>query len=225
MERKNGSLLKPEPNHSPEQRATNIKWQEGLVTRAERIERLGCRGCTIWLTGLPASGKTTLASNLEKRLVERGVHAYRLDGDNIRHGLNKNLAFSPEDRYENIRRISEVARLFADSGCVAITAFISPYVSDRDRARKLHRDAMLDFFEVFVDAPLEVCERRDPKGHYAKARQGLIKGFTGIDAPYEPPPNPELVLKTGESSLEQCLDELIALLERSGIIPTGSCCS
>jgi adenylyl-sulfate kinase len=199
-------------------KSTNIKWQEGLVTRQERIEHLGCRGCTVWLTGLPASGKTTLASNLELALTRRGQHVYRLDGDNIRHGLNKNLGFSPEDRNENIRRISEVARLFADSGCVAVTAFISPYAADRDEARRLHEQAELAFFEVFVDAPVEVCAQRDPKGHYQKAKEGLMKGFTGVDAPYELPPNPAMVLKTAERSVDECVAELISLLERHQVI-------
>jgi adenylyl-sulfate kinase len=199
-------------------KATNVKWQEGLVTRYERYEHLGCRGCTIWLTGLPASGKTTLAARLEQELVRRGIPAYRLDGDNIRHGLNKDLGFTREERDENIRRIGEVARLFADSGCVAITAFISPYIVDRDRARRLHEDAELAFFEVFVDAPIEVCEERDPKGHYKKARAGVIKGFTGIDDPYEAPAKPELVLKTGERAVEECVARLMAMLKERGVV-------
>lgn len=198
--------------------ARNIKWQDGLVTRGDRRQHLRSRGCTVWLSGLPASGKTTLAANLERALVRRGIPSYRLDGDNIRHGLNRDLAFSRDDRDENIRRIGEVARLFADSGCVAITAFISPYVHDRNRARELHDEASLDFFEVFVNAPIEVCERRDPKGLYKKARSGLIKGFTGIDDPYEPPERPELVLRTDQLEIEDCVTKLIDMLSQQGIV-------
>ena len=146
------------------------------------------------------------------------VHAYRLDGDNIRHGLNSNVGFSAEDRAENIRRIGEVAKLFADSGSLAITSFISPYRADRDRCRKLHADGKLAFLEVYVDVPLAVCEARDPKGMYKKARAGQIKGFTGIDDPYEPPNSPELVLKAGELSVEECVKACIALLRKSDLI-------
>ncbi|RMG14712.1 MAG: adenylyl-sulfate kinase [Deltaproteobacteria bacterium] len=201
-----------------EQKSTNITWHESTISRAVRWEALGGRGATVWFTGLSASGKSTLASELERRLVLRGRHAYRLDGDNIRHGLNKNLGFSPEDRAENIRRISEVAKLFADSGSIAITAFISPYRSVRSAARALHESDGLPFLEVFVDTPLEICEARDPKGLYKKARAGEIKGFTGIDAPYEPPESPELVLKAGEKSVEACIEEVLALLEARGIL-------
>src|SRR5690606_1867210 len=152
---------------------------------------------TIWFTGLSASGKSTIACALEQVLVQSGMPAYRLDGDNIRHGLNKNLGFSAADRAENIRRIGEVARLFADSGVIALTAFISPYRADRDLAREVHEKDKLGFFEVFVDTPIDVCEQRDPKGLYKKARAGELKGFTGIDDPYEAPAKPELVLKPG----------------------------
>jgi len=202
-------------------RATNIQWQEGLLTQDQRWEHLGCKGCTLWLTGLPASGKSTIASALERVLVQQGIHAYRLDGDNIRHGLNKNLGFSREDREENIRRIGEVSRLFADSGCIAITAFISPYVVDRDNARRLHRETNLPFFEVFVDAPVEVCEQRDPKGQYKKARAGEIKGFTGVDDPYEPPPKPELVLDTAGMSVAECVQASLDMLAQSNVLRTA----
>ncbi|MBI5487630.1 MAG: adenylyl-sulfate kinase [Deltaproteobacteria bacterium] len=200
-----------------EVKATNIKWHEGIA-QEERCGCLGCRGCTMWFTGLPASGKSTVSTALEHALVARGIHSYRLDGDNIRHGLNKNLGFSREDRAENIRRIGEVAKLFADSGCIALTAFISPYIEDRDRNRKLHEEAGLAFLEVFVDAPLGVCETRDPKGQYKAARAGKIKGFTGVDDPYEAPPKPELVLKTDELTVEQCVKSCIELLEKRGIL-------
>lgn len=199
-------------------RATNVHWQKGLLEREDRWRSLNCKGCTLWLTGLPASGKSTLASAVERALVDKGVHAYRLDGDNIRHGLNKNLGFSRDDRQENIRRISEVARLFAESGCVAITAFISPYVKDRDEARRLHEESGLAFIEVFVDAPLEVCEQRDPKGQYKMARAGQLKGFTGVDDPYEAPPRPELVVKTAEAGPEECVRTILSALAEKNLV-------
>ncbi len=195
-------------------KSTNVHWHEGNLTREERWGSMGTRGGTLWFTGLSASGKSTIASALEQVLVQRGVPSYRLDGDNIRHGLNKNLGFSAEDRAENIRRIGEVAKLFADGGSVALTSFISPYRADRDQCRALHAEAGLPFIEVFVDAPIEVCEERDPKGLYKKARAGEIKGFTGIDDPYEAPAKPELVLKTGEQSLEQCVEACIEAIEK-----------
>ncbi|HBS29859.1 MAG TPA: adenylyl-sulfate kinase, partial [Phycisphaerales bacterium] len=164
---------------SVQQKATNVHWHAGNLTRAERFASLKTAGCTLWFTGLPSSGKSTIASALEQVIVQRGRHCYRLDGDNIRLGLNKNLGFSAEDRAENIRRIGEVAKLFADSGSVALTSFISPYRADRDAARALHEKDGLPFLEVFVDTPIEECEKRDPKGLYKKARAGEIKGFTG----------------------------------------------
>src|SRR5215203_1280346 len=163
-----------------EQKATNVTWHEGSVTREEREKLLGQKGVTLWMTGLSASGKSTIAVILEQMLLHKKKHAYRLDGDNIRMGLNKNLGFSAEDRAENIRRIGEVAKLFSDAGVVVITSFISPYRADRDTARKLHEDAKLEFLECHVNTPLEVCEERDPKGLYKKARAGQLKGFTGI---------------------------------------------
>ena len=177
-----------------EQKATNIVWHQGTVTRADREKINGHKACTVWLTGLSGSGKSTIAVDLEKRLWERGIRAYILDGDNVRHGLNKNLGFSPEDRTENIRRIGEVAKLFTEAGVVALTAFISPYRADRDQVRKIMADG--DFVEVHVDCPVEVCEQRDVKGFYAKARAGLLKDFTGISAPYEPPLRPEIEIRT-----------------------------
>ncbi|MEE8410538.1 MAG: adenylyl-sulfate kinase [Myxococcota bacterium] len=203
-------------------KATNVHWHEGNLTRDERWTRLGCKGATMWFTGLPASGKSTIASALEQVLVERGIPAYRLDGDNIRHGLNQNLGFSAEDRAENIRRIGEVAKLFADGGQITLTSFISPYAADRDACRKVHGENGLPFFEVFVDASLEVCEERDPKGLYKKARAGEIKGFTGIDDPYEPPPKPELVLRAGETSVEACVRACLEFLEGKGLVPASS---
>ncbi|MEO1008562.1 MAG: adenylyl-sulfate kinase [Planctomycetota bacterium] len=199
-------------------KATNIHWHEGDLSRDERWGNLKCKGATVWFTGLSGSGKSTIASALEQVLVQQGTAAYRLDGDNVRHGLNKNLGFSAEDRAENIRRIGEVAKLFADAGVLALTSFISPYRSDRDLCRQMHDDAGLPFFEVFVDTPLDVCEERDPKGLYKKARAGEIKGFTGIDDPYEAPPSAELVLKTAEHDVEACVRQALEFLEGRGLV-------
>jgi adenylylsulfate kinase len=200
-----------------EQKATNIVWHKGAVTREDREQLNGHKGCTVWLTGLSGSGKSTIAVDLEKRLCERGVRTYILDGDNIRHGLNKNLGFSPEDRTENIRRIGEVAKLFTDAGAVTITAFISPYRADRDQVRALMKGG--DFIEVLVDCPVEVCEQRDVKGLYKKARAGEIKEFTGISAPYEAPNSPELTIKTSEQSVEESAMQILRHLQQRGIVP------
>ena len=197
--------------------ATNITWHEGETYRAERQKNLGQKGATVWFTGLSASGKSTIAMALEQVLIQRGFHAYCLDGDNVRHGLNKNLGFSAEDRAENIRRIGEVSKLFADSGLIALNSFISPYTADRDQARKIHSDAELAFIEVFVDCSLEEAENRDPKGLYKKARAGEIKGFTGIDDPYEAPPNPELHLHTDQQSIEESVQAVLDCLEQRGL--------
>jgi adenylylsulfate kinase len=201
----------------PEQKATNIVWHQGAITREDRQQLNGHKGCTVWLTGLSGSGKSTIAVELEKRLLERGVRTYILDGDNIRHGLNKNLGFSPEDRTENIRRIGEVAKLFCDAGLVALTAFISPYRADRDQVRAIMQ--LGDFIEVFVDCPVEVCEQRDVKGLYKKARAGEIKEFTGVSAPYEAPSVPELVIETSDQSVEKSALQILTYLERQGIVP------
>ena len=198
--------------------ATNITWHEGHVDRAQRNQLLKQRGVTIWFTGLPSSGKSTIAFTLEHALVERGHLAYVLDGDNIRHGLNKNLGFSPEDRNENIRRIGEVAKLFADAGVLTCTSFISPYRVDRDQARQIHADAGLPFVEVFVQTPIELCEQRDPKGLYKKARAGQLKEFTGVSAPYEEPSHPELVLNTAELSPADAAGVVMVYLTAKGLI-------
>jgi adenylylsulfate kinase len=198
--------------------ATNITWHEGSVTREERQKSLGQKGCTLWMTGLSASGKSTIAVALEQVLVQRGHHAYRLDGDNIRMGLNKNLGFSAEDRAENIRRIGEVAKLFADAGIITVTSFISPYRADRDIVRKLHDDAKLPFLEVYVDCPINEAEKRDPKGLYKKARAGQLKGFTGIDDPYEAPSSPELHLRTDELSIAESVQKLLDELDSRGLL-------
>jgi len=200
-----------------EQKATNIVWHQGTVTRADREKINGHKAATVWLTGLSGSGKSTIAVDLEKRLWERGIRAYILDGDNIRHGLNKNLGFSPADRTENIRRIGEVAKLFTEAGVMALTAFISPYRADRDQVRAIM--AAGDFVEVHVDCPVEVCEQRDVKGLYKKARAGEIKEFTGISAPYEAPEKPELAINTAGQSVEESSRQILAYLEKQGIIP------
>ena len=200
-----------------QQIATNITWHEGEVTAEERRKNLGQTGCTLWMTGLSGSGKSTIAVALEQVLMGQGNHAYRLDGDNIRHGLNKNLGFSAEDRAENIRRIGEVTKLFADAGIITVNSFISPYTADRDQVRKIHEDANIPFFEVYVDCTLEEAERRDPKGLYKKARAGEIKGFTGIDDPYEEPTNAELHLKPHEMSVEDSVRAILELLNDRGI--------
>jgi adenylylsulfate kinase len=201
-----------------EQKATNITWHEGEVTREERQENMGQKGCTLWMTGLSGSGKSTVAVALEQVLMQRGKHAYRLDGDNIRMGLNKNLGFSAEDRDENIRRIGEVTKLFADAGIISITSFISPYKAARDMVRELHESADIPFLEVHVDCSLEEAEKRDPKGLYKKARAGEIKGFTGIDDPFEAPEKAEVTIKTHELSIEESVQALLDALEERGLI-------
>jgi adenylylsulfate kinase len=202
----------------PGQKATNITWHEGDVTREEREANLGQKGATLWMTGLSASGKSTIAVALEKVLLARGKHAYRLDGDNIRFGLNRNLGFSAEDRAENIRRIGEVAKLFSDAGIITLTSFISPYRRDRDLVRKLHEDVKLPFLEVYVDCAIDEAEKRDPKGLYKKARAGELKGFTGVDDPYEAPERPELVLRSDRLSVAESVAELLGMLERLRLI-------
>ena len=199
-------------------KATNITWHEGHVTREERAKLLRQRGCTLWFTGLSGSGKSTIAFTLEHALVQRGHLAYVLDGDNIRHGLNKNLGFSAADREENIRRIGEVAKLFADAGLITMTSFISPYRKDRDLVRALHDSGELPFIEVHVSTPIEICEQRDPKGLYKKARAGQLKNFTGIDDPYEAPLKPELSIDATTTSPQEAAALLLEYLEQRGIL-------
>ena len=198
-----------------EQKSTNITWHQSEIDQAAREELLQQKGCVIWFTGLSGSGKSTVANQVAAHLHQSGRITYVLDGDNIRHGLNKNLGFSPEDRQENIRRIGEVAKLFADAGLITTTAFISPYRQDRDVVRDIMSPDR--FIEVFVDCPLEVCENRDPKGLYKKARAGELKGFTGIDAPYEAPQSPELVVNTNELDVAGCTEQVIAYLMEHGL--------
>jgi adenylylsulfate kinase len=198
------------------EKSTNVVWHEQSLTKEDRRKQNGHNSFVLWFTGLSGSGKSTLANAVAKRLFDTDVRNYVLDGDNIRHGLNKDLGFSDEDRTENIRRIGEVAKLFVDSGQVVLTAFISPFQSDRQLVRDLLDEK--EFIEVFVKCPIDTCETRDPKGLYAKARQGLIKDFTGINSPYEEPANPELVIETNEHTIEECVDLVIAYLKSVELI-------
>jgi adenylylsulfate kinase len=199
-----------------EQKATNITWHEGSVTRDERQNLLNQKGVTVWMTGLSASGKSTIACILEQMLLHKKKHAYRLDGDNIRMGLNKNLGFSAEDRAENIRRIGEVAKLFTDAGVIAITSFISPYKKDRDAVRAGMKPG--EFVEVYVQVSLAEAEKRDPKGLYKKARSGQLKGFTGIDDPYEAPEKPEILIETEKAKPDVAAQQILSYLEERGYL-------
>ncbi len=199
-------------------KATNITWHEGHVTRDERNALLKQNGCTIWFTGLSGSGKSTIAYTLEHALVQRGHLAYVLDGDNIRHGLNKNIGFSAADREENIRRIGEVAKLFADAGVITMTSFISPYRKDRDTVRALHDAGQLPFVEIHANTPIETCEQRDPKGLYKKARAGQLKNFTGIDDPYEAPLKAELTIDATSTSPQEAAVLILQYLEKRGLV-------
>jgi len=201
-----------------EQKATNVHWHDGEISRADRNRLMKQKGATLWFTGLSGSGKSTVAVALEEALFERGHLCYRLDGDNIRLGINKNLGFSAEDRTENIRRIGEIAKLFVDSSVIALSSFISPYREDRDQVRALHDADDMTFIEVFVDCSLEEAEKRDPKGLYKKARAGEIKNFTGIDDPYESPANPEIHLRTDQMTLAEEVQVLLDYLAAEGII-------
>lgn len=195
----------------------NIVWHQAHISKEDREKRFGQKGVILWFTGLSGSGKSTLANEVERILFGRGLHSFILDGDNIRHGLNKDLGFSPEDREENIRRIGEVAHLFAQSGVIVMTAFISPYKKDRNQVRSLA--AQGEFLEIYVKCSLEACEKRDTKGLYQKARAGQIPEFTGISAPYEEPGKPELVVETDRETLEESARRVIQCLESRGIIP------
>ena len=201
-----------------QQKATNVHWHEGDITRVQRGKLLGHKAATLWFTGLSGSGKSTVAVELEGTLHELGVLCYRLDGDNVRMGINKNLAFSAADRTENIRRIGEIAKLFVDSGVIALSSFISPYRADREQVRALHAAAGMEFIEIFVDCSLATAEQRDPKGLYKKARAGEIKNFTGIDDPYEAPGNPEIHLHSERQSLAQEVQMILAELRARGVI-------
>lgn len=193
-------------------RSPNVVWQRPVLTREQRWEALGLAGATIWFTGLPAAGKSTIASAVEERLVVEGRHAFLLDGDNLRHGLNADLGFGEAARTENVRRTAHVASLLAESGAIALVSLVSPYERDRQEAANLHASGGLLFLEVFVDAPLALCERRDPKGLYARARSGELAGMTGVGAPYEHPSSPDLVLRSGEETVEAAVDRVMQTL-------------
>ena len=199
-----------------EQKATNVTFHAHTITREDRWKLIGHKGCILWFTGLSACGKSTIANAVDSKLHDAGVHSFVLDGDNIRMGLNKNLGFSAEDRAENIRRIGEVAKLFSDAGIITSTAFISPYLADRDKVRALMGQG--GFIEIHVNASVETCETRDPKGLYKKARAGEIKNFTGISDPYEAPVNPELVLDSNSKGIDELSNEVIAYLKSSGYV-------
>ena len=199
-------------------KATNVYWHDGEVSREDRNKLLKQKGATLWFTGLSGSGKSTVAVALGKALMEKGKLCYRLDGDNIRLGINKNLGFSAEDRTETIRRIGQISKLFVDTGVIVLSSFVSPYRADRDIVRDSHDAGDMDFLEIFVDVPLDVAEQRDPKGLYKKARAGEIKNFTGVSDPYEAPLNAELVLNSHEQSLEEEVEILLAMMSERGII-------
>jgi adenylylsulfate kinase len=196
--------------------ATNVVWHQHDVDKARRAQAKKQKPCVLWLTGLSGSGKSTIANLLEKKLAEHGKHTYLLDGDNVRHGLCGDLTFSDKDRVENIRRIGEVSKLFVDAGIIVLTAFISPFKTERDYCRRLLADG--EYVEIFVDTPMEECEKRDPKGLYQKARQGDIKDFTGIDSPYEAPDKAEIILTFSGQTAEQSAEQLFDLLKQKGIV-------
>lgn len=196
--------------------STNIVWHESEVTKKKRQELKGHKSAILWFTGLSGSGKSTVSVALETELHAKGIHTYRLDGDNVRHGLNKNLGFSPNDRTENIRRIGEVSKLMVDAGLFTLTAFISPYQEDRDQVREIVKSD--EFIEIYVKASLETCEERDPKGLYKKARLGEIKGFTGIDAPYEEPVNPEIIIDTNQLNIVESVKVIVSYLKENNYI-------
>ena len=205
------------PSPEVEQASENVYWQDTRIDRNDRERARGQRGAVLWFTGLSGAGKTTLATSVEEALYREGYATYVLDGDNVRQGLNRDLAFSPADRTENIRRVGEVAKLFADAGVLVSTAFISPYQEDRDAVRSI-MNRPGDFVEIHVSCPLEVCEERDPKGLYERARAGEIENFTGIDAPYQEPRDPEIVLHTHEDSVQECVDQVLSYLREEGYI-------
>jgi len=194
----------------------HIVWHHPLISKGDRERLFGHRGVALWFTGLSGSGKSSVAHEVERMLHGRGCHTFVLDGDNVRHGLNSDLGFSPQDRQENIRRLAELVRLFTEAGIIVLTAFISPYRADREKARRLHPQE--DFFEIYCRCSLEVCEQRDPKGLYRKARQGEIPAFTGVSAPYEEPLSPEIIIDTDQASPEDCAEKIIRVLEGKGVL-------
>ncbi|MEZ9184374.1 adenylyl-sulfate kinase [Vibrio splendidus] len=212
-------MTTPYQHKSNDSVSEDVVWHNSTVTHQDRVAQKGQKPVILWFTGLSGSGKSTVANAVESKLLQMGKHSYLLDGDNVRHGLNRDLGFSDTDRIENIRRIGEVAKLFVDAGNIVLTAFISPFISDRQQVRELVTEG--EFLEVFVDTPLEVCEARDPKGLYKKARAGEIKYFTGIDSEYQAPVNPELHLCTADLSIEACADFVVAELEKNGYLQLG----
>tara|TARA_A100001011_G_C14315581_1_gene847828 strand:- start:383 stop:1000 length:618 start_codon:yes stop_codon:yes gene_type:complete len=203
-------------NFTKKNKIDNLFWQTTKIKKKQRFESNKQKPCIIWFTGLSASGKTTIADLLEKKLFEKNKKTYLLDGDNIRHGLSADLSFSDEDRFENIRRVSEVSKLMVDAGLIVISAFISPFQAERKMAREIFEKE--EFVEVFVDTPIEICEKRDTKGLYKKAKEGLVKNFTGISSKYEIPKNPEIILKAGEKNPEDCSEQIIEFLQRNNKI-------
>jgi adenylyl-sulfate kinase len=203
------------------ERSPNVRWQGSSLTRSRRWESLGHAGATVWFTGLPGAGKSTIATAVEERLVANGRPAFLLDGDNLRHGLNGDLGFDEAARCENVRRTAHVARLLAESGTIALVSLVSPYVKDREEASSLHADAALDFVEIFVSTPLERCEQRDPKGLYARARAGELQGLTGVGAPYEAPTEPDLVLHTCSESVQDEVERVLEALSARGLTIGG----
>jgi adenylylsulfate kinase len=197
-------------------KSTNIVWHQAAVTKSERHLQKGHKSCVIWFTGLSGSGKSTLANALDLQMFQQGFHSYVLDGDNIRHGLNRDLRFGKKDRQENIRRIGEVAKLFVDSGQIVCTAFISPFCEDRNLVREMFGEG--EFIEVYVNCPIQVCENRDPKGLYKKARSGEIPEFTGISSPYEAPVDPEVSLDTSSMSIDDCVHKILSYLKKEKIL-------
>jgi bifunctional enzyme CysN/CysC len=214
-----GAQREREEHGLHEEHSPNVRWQSSGLTRDRRWEALGCAGATVWFTGLPAAGKSTMAGAVEERLVEAGRPAFLLDGDNLRHGLNGDLGFDEQARTENVRRTAHVARLLAESGAIALVSLVSPYAADREAAAALHTAAELQFIEVFVDAPLELCQQRDPKGLYARARAGDLCGLTGVGAPYEAPEHPDLVLRSGSETVDAAVRLVMRLLEARGLHP------
>jgi adenylyl-sulfate kinase len=197
----------------------NVRWQSSALSRERRWEALGCAGATLWFTGLPAAGKSTIAGAVEERLVGAGAPAFLLDGDNLRHGLNGDLGFEEGARTENVRRTAHVARLLAESGSIALVSLVSPYAADRKAAAELHAAAELTFIEVFVDAPLDLCKQRDPKGLYARARAGELRDLTGVGAPYEAPVQPDLVLSSGHETVQAAVERVMRLLAARSLYP------
>jgi bifunctional enzyme CysN/CysC len=214
-----GTIEGSAPRSAELECSPNVRWQRSALTRGRRWEALGCAGATVWFTGLPAAGKSTMASAVEERLVEAGRPAFLLDGDNLRHGLNGDLGFDERARTENVRRTAHVARLLAESGSIALVSLVSPYAADREAAAALHAEAELQFIEVFVDAPLALCQRRDPKGLYARARAGELCDLTGVGAPYEAPERPDLVLRSGSETVDQAVARVMGLLASRALHP------